>query len=105
MASRKDAKTQRWETFSFASLRLCVSFLFLFGVAAEEPRDPAKAYQDGINYLVKSQNKNGSWGSFESARADEVFLGTSASYEAFGDGSSGLCVLALMKPSRERADA
>jgi hypothetical protein len=34
-----------------------------------------------------------------------VMLGTSASYQAFGDGSSALCVLALLKPSHDRKDA
>ncbi len=65
----------------------------------------AKAYKRGVDYLIKNQNKNGSWGTFESARADEVLLGTSASYKAFGDGSSALCVMALLAPSRDRKDA
>jgi len=65
----------------------------------------AKAYQRGVDYLVHSQNKDGSWGSFESARPDQVMLGTSASYQAFGDGSSALCILALLKPSHDRKDA
>lgn len=74
-------------------------------VPAVDKDAAAKAYARGVDYLVKTQNKNGSWGTFESARADEVLLGTSASYQAFGDGSSALCVMALLKPSHERKDA
>jgi len=86
---------------------------------AEESAAPAEArvppappaatvdavYRKGLAYLLTHQNKNGSWGSFESARVDEVYLGTSASHTAFGDATTGLCLMALLGPARENAEA
>lgn len=69
------------------------------------PESPEAVYKKGIAYLVTSQNPNGSWGSFESARPGEVWLGTTASHSAFGDATSALCVMALLAPSRDNADA
>lgn len=58
------------------------------------------AYRKGVAYLLRSQNPNGSWGSFESARDDEVWLGTTASHDAFGDATTALCLMALLSPAR-----
>ncbi|MCY3021925.1 MAG: hypothetical protein NTW87_23180 [Planctomycetota bacterium] len=62
------------------------------------------AYSKGVAYLLTHQNANGSWGSFESARSDEVWLGTTASHDAFGDATTGLCVMALLVPARDNAE-
>jgi hypothetical protein len=67
--------------------------------------DGATAYKKGINFLVATQNKNGSWGTFETRRVDEVFLGTTASFTAFGNATTALCVLALLEPAADNKDA
>ncbi|MGD0090191.1 MAG: hypothetical protein ABSE73_09745 [Planctomycetota bacterium] len=72
---------------------------------APAPATVEAAYRKGLAYLLTHQNKNGSWGSFESARVDEVYLGTLASHTAFGDGTTGLCVMALLAPARENTEA
>ena len=57
----------------------------------------------GIAWLVANQNGDGSWGSFESARPSEIYLGTVASHRAFKDATSALATMALI-PAAERGD-
>jgi len=64
-----------------------------------------RAYNKGLAWLLTNQNKDGSWGTFESARPDEVWLGTVASHKAFGDATSALCVMALINPARTNEKA
>ncbi|MFZ9690759.1 MAG: hypothetical protein ACO3EP_01870 [Phycisphaerales bacterium] len=58
----------------------------------------------GIEWLCLHQNADGSWGSFESARPGEIYLGTVASHRAFKDATSALATMALL-PAAERGDA
>lgn len=58
----------------------------------------------GIDWLCLHQNADGSWGSFESARPGEIYLGTVASHRAFKDATSALATMALL-PAAERGDA
>lgn len=43
------------------------------------------ALDRGVRWLIDHQNPDGSWGSFESARPMEIYLGTVASHRAFKD--------------------
>ncbi|MGA1018466.1 MAG: hypothetical protein ACO3YY_10840, partial [Phycisphaerales bacterium] len=54
-------------------------------------------------WLIANQNGDGSWGSFESARPGEIYLGTVASHRAFRDATSALATMALM-PAAARGD-
>lgn len=67
--------------------------------ADPQPPTPAEAYARGIEFLLSHQNADGSWGTFESARPSEIYRGTVASFRAFGDASTALCVMALLNPS------
>src|SRR5690606_34439084 len=51
------------------------------------------------------QNADGSWGSFESSRRDEVLLGTQATHDGFGLACAALGTMALQEPSRHDPDA
>lgn len=62
---------------------------------------PDEAYVRGVEFLLQHQNEDGSWGSFESARPGEIYRGTTASFRAFRDATTALCVMALLEPSRE----
>jgi len=66
---------------------------------------PIHAHARGVRFLVQTQNDDGSWGSFESARPWEIMLGTTASFRGFGDATTALCALALLKPSRNDESA
>jgi squalene cyclase len=63
------------------------------------------AWHRGVDFLIDHQNADGSWGTFETRRPSEIYRGTVASFKAFRDASSALCVMALIEPSRERSDA
>jgi hypothetical protein len=64
--------------------------------AASEPA------RRGVDYLLRTQNKNGSWGTGETARDREVLANVPGSLHAFRAGTTGLCVMALWRsPFRE----
>jgi multidrug resistance efflux pump len=69
------------------------------------PPPPEEAYARGLAFLLRTQNPDGSWGSFESARPGEIYLGTIASHAAFLEATTALCALALDGPSRKDATA
>jgi hypothetical protein len=58
----------------------------------------------GIDWLCRNQNADGSWGSFESARPGEIYLGTVASHRAFKDATSALATMAIL-PAAARGEA
>jgi len=62
-----------------------------------KPADIREAINKGTLFLINTQNRDGSWGSFESARPDEVELGTMASFDAFRFATTALCCMALME--------
>ncbi|MFI4861689.1 MAG: prenyltransferase/squalene oxidase repeat-containing protein [Phycisphaerales bacterium JB063] len=61
---------------------------------------PKQAHRGGVDWLVHNQNADGSWGSFESSRRDEVLLGSQASHDGFGLACAALGTMALIEPSR-----
>lgn len=80
------------------------------GPVAAPPAGPAAASsaaaasdlsprERGIAWLVANQNPDGSWGSFESSRSREIYLGTQASHRAFRDATSALATMALVEPA------
>ncbi|MBI3098842.1 MAG: hypothetical protein HYY93_11470 [Planctomycetes bacterium] len=84
-----------------------VSLLLLAGCAhrsAGRAGDPVagarRAQERGVEFLVRTQNADGSWGTFESARPYEIYLGTTSSFRAFQVATSALCCTALIEPSR-----
>ncbi|MAW61020.1 MAG: hypothetical protein CMJ94_09305 [Planctomycetes bacterium] len=62
------------------------------------------AIAGGVQWLVKNQNEDGSWGSHRSPRPIEVLADIPGSHNAFRVATTGLCVMALMDSGME-ADA
>lgn len=67
--------------------------------SAAAPATPAAAHARGVEFLINHQNRDGSWGTFESARPGEIYLGTIASFRAFRDATTALCIMALREPA------
>jgi len=76
------------------------------GSAADEIRlTPREARSAGVQWLIKNQRPDGSFGSFESARPSEIYLDNLSSHRAFHVATSALCTWALIEPARSDADA
>jgi len=63
--------------------------------AKESDISPGESLKKGIEFLLADQNSNGSWGSFESSRPNEVYLDNLSSHRAFHSATTALCVMAL----------
>ncbi len=74
------------------------------------PPTPSEAIRRGTEFLLATQNPDGSWGSCDPCHVGEIYLGTVAAHDAFGQGTSALCTMALMQlpqgdpPVREALD-
>lgn len=79
--------------------------LLLAAPALAQGRSPPAAHAAGVRFLVEKQNKDGTWGTFESKRTGEIWLGTQASHKAFRDATTALCIQALLVPARTDAAA
>ena len=66
---------------------------------------PTRAHERGVHFLVETQNSDGSWGTFESARPGEIYLDNLSSHRAFKQATSALCLLALQKPAHTDTNA
>jgi len=62
--------------------------------------DIEAARRRGIEWLVKNQNKDGTWGSIDESRPYQIWLGTLSSLRAFQDATASLCVMALVENSK-----
>jgi hypothetical protein len=60
----------------------------------------ARAYQEGVSYLVSSQNTDGSWGSPRGTSGFDVYAPVPGAHDGFRLGTTALCVMALREPSK-----
>ena len=71
---------------------------------APSPEAVREAVRKGVDFLLKAQNRNGSWGSGDSPRTTEVLADVPGSHQAFRVATTALCVLSLHRsPVREDA--
>lgn len=68
-----------------------------------------EAVADGVGFLVKSQNPDGSWGTGTETRGTEVYSMVPGSHDAFRVATTALCVMALReagidKPAKDAHD-
>lgn len=60
-----------------------------------------KAIADGVAFILKTQNADGSWGSGLQTRGIEIFATVPGSHDSFRGGTTALCVIAL-REARDR---
>ena len=65
----------------------------------------AQAVTDGVAFLVKSQNPDGSWGTGTETRGTEIYSLVPGSHDAFRVGTTALCVMALREAGEKAAHA
>ena len=58
------------------------------------------AYAKGLSWILANQRPDGSFGTFESPRAREIYLDTQASHRAFHTTTTALVCWALLAPAR-----
>src|SRR4051812_47683097 len=63
----------------------------------------AQAVTDGVAFLVKMQNPDGSWGTGTETRGMEIYSLVPGSHAAFRVGTTALCVMALREAGEKRA--
>lgn len=66
-------------------------------VAQPAPAEIDKSIRRGIEFLLKRQNKNGSWGSADDPRPFNVYAPVPGAHEAFRAGVTALCIMALIE--------
>lgn len=73
-------------------------------VTLEEKLDPGairKACKRGVDYLLKDQNKNGSWGSPTRTKGLNIYAPVPGAHHAFGTATTSLCISALIEMETE----
>jgi hypothetical protein len=72
------------------------------------PRPPAaeleRTITRGVDFLIRRQNANGSWGSSSSARLDDIYAPVPGSFHAFRAAVTAMCISALLEAGGDRPD-
>lgn len=71
---------------------------------AERRATVEAAVRDGLDYLVRTQNKDGSWGTGRETRGFEVMASVPGSLKSFQVATTALCVMALREANAADAE-
>lgn len=74
------------------------------GIAVRE-RSVSGAIRDGVDYLVRTQSPDGSWGQGRETTDFDVLASVPGSHDAFRVGATALCVRALREAGEREASA
>lgn len=67
-------------------------------VVQPPPREELEgAIQRGVEFLLRRQNKNGSWGSADSTRPDEIYAPVPGAHQGFRAAVTAMCLSALLE--------
>jgi hypothetical protein len=61
------------------------------------PEELEKSIQRGLDFLLKTQNKDGSWGSARRTKDLNIFAPVPGAHQAFRSAVTGLCIEALVE--------
>jgi hypothetical protein len=79
---------------------LCLSSVNAADIASlktPRPEELEKSLERGIQFLVTSQNKDGSWGTARRTKDLNIFAPVPGAHHAFRSGTTALCVEALIE--------
>jgi len=68
------------------------------------PADLEKSIQRGVDFLLKDQNKDGSWGTAQRTKDLNIFAPVPGAHHAFRSGTTALCVAALIETGAADSD-
>src|SRR5205823_1927358 len=71
--------------------------------ATQPAQDIDTAIKRGVEFLVKDQNADGSWGTGTKTNGFEVYSMVPGSMDAYKSGASALCVIALREAGEKTA--
>ena len=74
-------------------------------VPQPSPADIDASIGKGVDFLVKNQNKNGSWGSAEPKGGVEIYAPIPGGHQAFHTAVTAMCISALIETGNGRDDA
>jgi hypothetical protein len=74
-------------------------------LAPPSQQDLEKSIQRGIEFLLKDQNKDGSWGTAHRTKDLNIFAPVPGAHHAFRSGVTALCVAALVETGAADKDA
>ncbi len=77
-----------------------VAAILAAGCSTPKSRTVVESRDAGVRWLVTNQNADGSFGRFESARPNEIYLDNLSSHHAFHVATTALCAWALIEPAR-----
>lgn len=73
-------------------------------VPAPSPAQTEKALRRGIDFLLRSQNSDGSWGSARKTKDLNIFAPVPGAHDAFRSATTALCILALIEGGQPDRD-
>ena len=73
-------------------------------ITPPKPGDINRSIRRGIDFLVKTQNRNGSWGSATKTKALNIYAPIPGAHHAFRSGTTGLCLAALIESGDPRKE-
>jgi hypothetical protein len=73
-------------------------------VAPPAAKDIEASIRRGVEFLLKRQNPNGSWGSARNTKGSDVYLPVPAGHEAFRAAVTALCISALIEAGGDRPE-
>lgn len=73
-------------------------------VPAPKPADIDNALRKGVDFLVRNQNKNGSWGTADLTGGIELYAPVPGAHHAFQSAVTAMCISALIETGGERAE-
>jgi len=102
--SRRQTEPRLWACFLIL-LGLCYPLQSATNIVTPAPRELEKSIQRGVQFLLQSQNQDGSWGSARKTKDLNIYAPVPGAHQAFRSAVTALCVEALIETGAADKDA